>query len=337
MSDALLDLPAKRGRLHALAAAGVLDRSELQRALERLGLRPTIASWSTYLYWHALIIGVVLLAAGAIFFVAANWSALGPFVRMGIVGAGMIGATLIGGHLGDSLAGRASSLLGGLLFGPLLVVYSQIYQTGADAWELFAWWTVVLVAYGLLIRFVGIWVLALLGLHIAWFLWIDQELGVDLYTGKGGLLVPALALVDAVIVALGEWLTKSREREVITHVAAYFGLFVLLPFGVMALVEGQADAEMIPGIVMLALSLLAIWLVYRWRRPAIGMLAAFAGVVTLLTSVFFGRILFEDLDAELFGVAALGVIICAQVWAFTRWLLRWRREQSEHEHAEVQP
>ena len=79
------------------------------------------------------------------------------------------------------------------------------------------------------------------------------------------------------------------------------------------------------------LALVAIWLVYRWRRPALGMLAAFAGVITILSSTVFGRILLEGLEAELFGVALLGAIICAQVWAFTRWLLRWRREHGEHD------
>src|SRR5690554_5502949 len=123
MSDpaaSLLDLPAKRGRLHALAAAGTLDHDELDRGLRAIGHRPTRASWAAYLYWHALIVGAVLLVAGIIFFVAANWSALSGVTRMSLVGALLVAATLIGGYLGDTLPGRASSLVGGLLFGPLL-------------------------------------------------------------------------------------------------------------------------------------------------------------------------------------------------------------------------
>jgi uncharacterized membrane protein len=326
MSDALLELPAKRGRLHALAASGVLDEAELERSLELAGYRPTTASWSAYLYWHALIIGVVLLAAGAVFFVAANWSALPGFVRMGIVGAAMVIATLIGGYLGDTLAGRATTLLGGLLFGPLLAVYGQVYQTGADAWQLFAMWTIVLIAYGVLVRFEGTWVLALLGLHVATFTWIDQELGTDFYAGTGAFVIAGLALVDGTLVALADRLTHGREREVIAHTAAFFGLAIALPFGVLALVEDDLSFTMVPGLAVLAAGLLGIWLVYRWRRPDLGMLAAFAAVITILTATLCGRILLDVLEAELFGVAALGVIVCAQVWGFTRWLLRWRRE-----------
>jgi uncharacterized membrane protein len=326
MSDALLELPAKRGRLHALAASGVLDRAELDRSLEVAGYRPTTASWSAYLYWHALIIGVVLLAAGAVFFVAANWSALPGSIRMCMVGGAMVLATLVGGYLGDTLAGRATTLLGGLLFGPLLAVYGQVYQTGADAWQLFATWTLVLVAYGALVRFVGTWVLALLCLHVATFAWIDQELGTDFYKGSGAFVLAGLALVDGTLVALADRLTHGRERDVIAHTAAFFALAVALPFGVLALFEDQLSLTTVPGLAVLLVGLLAIWLRYRWRRPDLGMLAAFAATITILTAILCGRILLDVLDAELFGVAALGVIVCVQVWGLTRWLLAWRRE-----------
>ncbi len=323
-----LDLSATRGRLHALAGAGVLDRAELDRALTETDHRPTRASWAAYLDWHALIVGVVLLAAGTIFFVAANWSALPGLARLAIVGAAMIGATLVGGYLGESLAGRATSMLGGLLFGPVLAVYGQIYQTGADAWQLFAWWTGVLVAYGVLVRFAGIWVVALLGLHITGFAWIDQELGGDSYADVGAFVVVGLALIDALLVGLAERFTSGREREVATHTAAMAGLAVLLPFGVLAISDDLQSASHQLGALVLLAALAAIWMIYRWRRPALGMLAAFASVITILVSTLFARILFDGLDAELFGVAALGVVICLQVWGFTRWLLDWRREHA---------
>lgn len=323
----LLDLPARRGRLHALAAARILDQAELERGLIAIGHRPTAKSWSAYLYWQALIIGVVLLVCGTIFFVAANWSALPGLTRMGIVGGAMVLATMIGGYLGDTLAGRVVTLLGGLLFGPLLAVYGQIYQTGADAWELFAWWTVALIVYGALSRFVGTWVLALICLHVACFTWVDQALGSELYEGTGAQAIATIALFDAGVVALAERFLRAREREIITHSAAFFGLALVVPFGMITVFDELPEGGL-PGLLVLLGALAAIWLIYRARRPDIGMLAAFASVVTLLISSVFARILLDSLDAALFGVTALGVIVCVQVWGFTRWLLAWRREHA---------
>ena len=31
----------------------------------------------------------------------------------------------------------------------MVAVYGQVYQTGADAWQLFAWWSVVLIGYAI--------------------------------------------------------------------------------------------------------------------------------------------------------------------------------------------
>jgi uncharacterized membrane-anchored protein len=321
----LLGLSATRGRLHALAAAEVLAPSELERALVELELRPSAGSWSRYLYWHALIIGVVLLVAGTIFFVAANWSALPGFVRMSIVGGAMAIATLAGGYLGDTLTGRAVSLLGGLLFGPLLAVHGQVYQTGADAWQLFALWAVVLIAYALLVRFVGTWVVALIIMHVAVFTFIDQELGGELYEGRNASIVASLALFDAAVIAIAERWLDGREREVLVHTAGSFGLAVVLPFGIITLVDGPPAGGAL-GLLVLLAGLASIWLIYRWRRPRLGMLVAFAAVSTILVAAFVGRIVFEVLDAELFGVAMLGAVVCGSVWAFTRWLLSWRRE-----------
>ena len=321
----LLDLPATRARLHALAEIDALDDGELERGLNILGLRPTKASWGQYLYWHALIVGVVLLAAGTIFFVAANWSALGPFARMGTVGGAMVLATLAGGFLGDSLAGRAASLLGGLLFGPTLAVYGQVYQTGADPWELFALWTLVMAAYGVVTRFSGAWVLTLVLLHICVFAWIDQELGSSFYSEAGGAAVAVVGGLDALVVVVGERFAGNDPRRLLPRCAAYFGLLSLLPFGVM-LAVGEYEAGGAAGSVVLAMGLAAIWAVYRWRRSDVVMLAGFAGVVTTIVSSAAGKFILDTLDLELFGIAALGGLIIAQVWLFTRWLLAWRRE-----------
>jgi hypothetical protein len=174
-------------------------------------------------------------------------------------------------------------------------------------------------------------VLTLICLHVAWFTWIHQALGTGFFEGTGAQVIAAIALLDAGIVALSERFTSGREREVIAHTAAFFGLALLVPFGVL-LVLGDLPRTALPGLLLLFASLVAIWLIYRSRRPDIGMLAAFASVVTLLISAVFARILLDELDADLVGVTALGVIVCAQVWGFTRWLLAWRRE---HEPAQT--
>jgi len=56
----------------------------------------------------------------------------------------------------DALA-RAALLALGLSFGALFALYGQIYQTGADSWELFRAWALVLLPLALLGRQNGLW------------------------------------------------------------------------------------------------------------------------------------------------------------------------------------
>jgi hypothetical protein len=99
-------------------------------------------SWYRFARVQMLLLGASLAAVGAGFFVAANWDELTAYTRMGMLAALMTAVTLLAARLGlHSLSGRVAALLGGLGFGPLMALVGQTYQTGADAWQLFAAWS----------------------------------------------------------------------------------------------------------------------------------------------------------------------------------------------------
>ncbi len=52
---------------------------------------------------------------------------------------------------------RTALLAAGFLFGALFAVFGQIYQTGADSWELFRAWALILLPLALLSRQGGLW------------------------------------------------------------------------------------------------------------------------------------------------------------------------------------
>ena len=94
-----------------------------------------------------------------------------PFARMalvgGIVASAGIGSVVVGP---DSRPGQALLLACGVAMGPMLAVFGQTYQTGAELWELFRVWTVLLVALALAGRQVGLWFAAWLSSILASFL-----------------------------------------------------------------------------------------------------------------------------------------------------------------------
>ena len=75
------------------------------------------------------------------------------------------------------MPGKAVLLLLGLLTGALLALTGQVYQTGADTYELFGWWAVLILPWVLVGRFSPLWLvwLALLNLTVHFYFSIGWE------------------------------------------------------------------------------------------------------------------------------------------------------------------
>ena len=91
-----------------------------------------------------LFAGTTALGAALIFFVAANWAAIGRFGKFALVEAVVIAAVGIYAALGPERAsGKAALLVATLALGALLAFVGQTYQTGADTFELFSSWAAI--------------------------------------------------------------------------------------------------------------------------------------------------------------------------------------------------
>ncbi|GIU29085.1 DUF2157 domain-containing protein [Shewanella schlegeliana] len=152
---------------HALSLA--CDGSENQ---------PSQLQWRTLtellLTWGAAL----LIGAGLVFFIAANWQNMGRFERFALLESSLVIVVAIyillryrawknGDRLGFGYTSANAALLAvSIIIGSLLALVGQTYQTGADPWQLFALW-------------------ALFALPIAWLagselLWLLQALLLNL-------------------------------------------------------------------------------------------------------------------------------------------------------------
>jgi hypothetical protein len=109
---------------------------------------------------HTFLLGAGALALGAaaIFFIAANWEALGRLGRFVLLEGGLFLSVL--GALRFPPPSRAASALllaASLLTGALLALTGQTYQLGADRWELFAWWAGLILPWVLIARSQLLW------------------------------------------------------------------------------------------------------------------------------------------------------------------------------------
>lgn len=134
--------------------------------------RPTILSWG--LFWRMVFAQAapLFLVAAVICFFAYNWAAMPVMVKFGLIILLILCSAGLALWRGlESTAGSLGLLACGLLAGPLLAVYGQAYQTGADPWELFRAWSLFLIPLALVGRRTALWFV----------LWVTASLWAGLY------------------------------------------------------------------------------------------------------------------------------------------------------------
>src|SRR3954468_1571434 len=145
-----------------------ISPANLHSALSLSSVFPSTANWQRFLDQLLLWLGALLLAAGVIFFFAYNWNDLGRFAKFALVEIPILGALIVLWRIGlESMAGKATLLAAALFVGALLALVGQTYQTGADTFELFAAWAVLILPWVLVGRLAALWLVWLGLLNLA--------------------------------------------------------------------------------------------------------------------------------------------------------------------------
>ena len=133
--------------------------------------------WSAWALRALLALGAAHVLAGIVFFFAFNWADMPVYAKFGVVQAGIVIAALAALVTGlDKPVGQTLLIAASVLTGVLLAVFGQIYQTGADAYELFVSWTLLILPWVLISRSAAHWLVWLTVACLAVGLYCEQIL-----------------------------------------------------------------------------------------------------------------------------------------------------------------
>jgi len=156
--------------------------------------------WKLWIERLFLGLGTALILASIMFFFAYNWEDLGQWLQFALVEAAILIcliASLI--PFKSKMINQTLMLAASFLVGVLLALIGQTYQTGANAWQLFAVWAVVILPWVSLSKFAPHWGLWLTIANLALYFWMDQTLSLTRYET---LLIPtAHALLNGAALA----------------------------------------------------------------------------------------------------------------------------------------
>jgi uncharacterized membrane protein len=340
----------KRAELDAFVAHHGLSRSDVEVALELAEARPSAAELRSALIRILQLAGLLSLAAGVIFFIAANWELFAVFGRFALL------EVLLAACVGLALwqppplpLGRFALLGAFMLTGALLALFGQTYQTGADIYELFLTWALL----GLLFTVAAHW-------SVVWAAWVVVlNAALALYCGwrpEGGLLslvLPfsllneAFALLIAMAINLALWfgaelsadtrfhariaaVTPRWLRRLLVACALAFGAWA--GFAAMAdrdFGRGGASAADLVALLLLAAFLAAIAFHSLRRRNDVFALAGIAGTVIFLGTVFLVQVIRIE-DEGILLILALWLIGSSTLLGHVlmRYVREWRARGS---------
>lgn len=295
---------------------GRLPPEHLSAALTLMGLPPARYRWQWLFDRLLLWLGCLCLGAGLVFFVAFNWQALGRLSRLALLELPLLAMLLVLWRRPLADSPRQALLLAvALNIGALLALVGQTYQTGADPWQLFATWALLLVPLAALGQSPLLWTLC----------WLLGQLALVLYWRLG--LFGFFFTFDEE--ALGWSLTLFN--------AALWGLLMLAPARLRLMPSWLAGLAAGLGATLLVLLALfdaaslwswPLWLGWliaaylRWHRRFIAGLAM--GCLSLIAVILaaLGKWMEPDMNGFLLlSLIAIGLSVLA-----SRWLQQQRRQ-----------
>lgn len=288
---------------------GHLDDATWSRARALVDAGPAGAPWRGALEQLCLWLSVVLLGAAVICLIAANWDALDRFARLYGVQALLIAAALAAWRLGlERPAGQAALLLAGLLLGGLLALVGQTWQTGADTWQLFAAWAVLLLP----------WLLVALSpaMNLLWALVANMALLLLMREWAAGSYTVwvVIGLFNIVLAMLWDWLGRripSLSGRLGPRLLVAAALSSLTLATLAELLGATGDTVGLGAMCWLAVVAGCAVLAFR-RRDLPSLSLAAMSVIAVLTTAL-ARLLFDGMDLAGGGLLIMVLAVLGQI------------------------
>ena len=256
-------------------------------------------NWIKWIERLTLGLGTALILAGIIFFFAYNWADMSKWAKLGLIEVGIILGLISTAFFSlKTLPGQLSLLTSSVLVGVFMAVFGQIYQTGADPFELFAAWAVLILPWAILANFISLWLVWLVIVNIAAVLFLDQWINL---TYKDALLAPTLiAVINGTALCLYEWAhTNGRSGFQSLWPRRLIAIALLFSLGqTICMWIGLSDAYKILPLSCLLIAVtiqITLFIYSRWRWPDFILLA---GVIIALAIELEYLIVYKLIDGK---------------------------------------
>ncbi|WP_116813402.1 DUF2157 domain-containing protein [Steroidobacter cummioxidans] len=328
-----------RSELDAFVAHHRLSAEATEVALELTSARPSGVELRGFLVRVLQLAGVLSLAAGLVFFIAANWQDMGVTGRFALIqGVIIVSVALALWKPPPHALGHYTLLMAFIATGALLALFGQTYQTGADVYELFLTWALLGVGFVVAGQWSVLSAAWLIVFNIALLLFFGGRPGggwlwAVFFSWRGGaslqLLVPAL--LNLALWGLAEFGRRARWNACAARWVAGLALVCAFGFmtwaGIVALAPNRMDASGgLALFVVLAVEAGLVVHAMRLRNDVFPLALTAASLIAIITYALGAHSGFDQLGLAL--VLALWLTVSSTVSSRVLMSLvrQWREE-----------
>ena len=292
-----------------------LDDSYFKELFQQHGVA-SAQQWKEFGYYALLICGVGFLVSGIGFFFAFNWDQMTATVKFSIVGLGIVLSAYgaITSRVKEAI-NKISLVATSVLIGVLLAVFGQTYQTGANAYDLFLTWLIVITPLTLVSQSTYQWLFFSILANTTLILALVQVVQVEsvflgiiylVLTNLALLLLPQLRFLHPQF-ELGNLYKQIQSVAVYVLATAGFGFWLFSK-------ENSYNPSELQGAIwtlVLAIGLIGGGLAFGWKQKQI-YLFSYALIAAVSCGLLIWMRLFKDTAEGLlvYMLYALGGIFC---------------------------
>ncbi len=287
---------------------------------------PDLRNWIKFLRIGMLTLGCGFLLAGIVMFFAYNWDAMHRYLKLGLIELIIIATTIVAVAIRHNDFIRNTVLsAAAILVGVLYAVFGQIYQTGANAYDFFLGWTMIISLWVLVSGFAPLWTIYLVLLNTTIFLYADQ-----LATHWSIVTVlTILFVINTAVLLFTAWLERRGSANVPDWFLAVLSI-AAATFATIGISTGihnhYEHSFLVLSIFCLLAYLIALKYAMTIRKTFLISIIPFSIIVIICSALLK---LSDSFEMFLF----LAILIITGVSFIIHWLIRLNKKWEVSEHA----
>lgn len=312
----------KKEDIYIISQHSNLSAKARERALEEnvYSDQITLRKWLQILI---LSLGVGFTVSGVIFFFAYNWADLGKFSKLGLLEGMILLLTLF------VLSNKASELTNKILLsgasvlvGGLFAVFGQIYQTGADSYQLFLIWTLCITLWVIVANFSPLWLFYILLINLTINLFfMQQHVSLDSLSLLISYCLNSFIVIGSII------LSKNKQPNWLTYAVLLIALFFSTQ-GISYMIIDSSYSNTLDNSLLMALTILGYSLGFYYGLKS--RKAFFLLTIPLSLIFIFCVLLLRHIFVSFVGYSIVGIIAIICITLLIKHVLalqkRWKME-----------